>query len=214
MVSSPTVPWAATSLGLTGVHWLQPSSPSWSGLASPASSISAAYKGREVPASVGAELGIAFPPLCRAAHPALPIPQQGQEPKHSFQRHFKADLQSPFAHIPSQPSLLPSLEPPVFQAWFLSGFMQEDAPYWGRGRGDTEVHLTRGVHGEQGTDSKTTEKQLKSDSPFPKSWKKKEVQEHQRTPTSLPVPREQGRPCSVVGSRSPGTWGARLGAAT
>ena len=33
--------------------------------------------------------------------------------------------------------------PPVCQVWFLSGFTQEDAPHWGRGRGYTGVHWTR-----------------------------------------------------------------------
>lgn len=40
--------------------------------------------------------------------------------------------------------------PPVCQARFLSGFMQEDAPYRGRDRGDTGVHWTQGACGKHG----------------------------------------------------------------
>lgn len=61
----------------------------------------------------------------------------------------------------------------ICQARFPSGFMPEDALYWGRGRGDTGVRWTWGVHGEWGQQTrKTLEKHLKSDLPFPKSWKK------------------------------------------
>ena len=90
------------------------------------------------PASLrGAELGIALSPPCWAAHPALLVPQLGQDPTLSFQSYFKANLESPFAHVSPQPSPLPSPVPSG-----LPGVV----PVWLYARGCSSLGERQGVH--------------------------------------------------------------------